>query len=372
VRVLRFLPSAVYGGPHNEVAELHERFLDRGVSQVAVVPHEPGDASVRLRRRGVDVRVTATWRPRRTRSLRFWFAAPFHVARDVWTVGRLVRAESIDVVVGSGGALQIAVGARLSGARVVWIVADTSLPTVARVLLMPLLRVLANAVLVAGESLLRYYPGARIVRARTVLYFPPVDLSRFRAMAHVPVRQPVVGTVGHLNPDKGIDILIAAASLAARHADVRFLIVATEQSTHWRFAALVRDAIDREGPTLNISLCPAVTNVEKTLREFDVFVCSSRREGAPTAVIEAQACGLPVVAANVGAMAELIEDGVTGFLVPPEDPVRIAEAVVRLVLDGELRKRQAQASAARARRLFGVEATVASFLAAFETAGACV
>jgi glycosyltransferase involved in cell wall biosynthesis len=178
--------------------------------------------------------------------------------------------------------------------------------------------------------------------------------------------------VGHLNPDKGIDILIAAASLAARRADVSFLIVATEQSTHGRFAALVRDAIKREERTMNISLRPAVTSVEKVLEEFDVFVCSSRREGAPTAVIEAQACGIPVVAANVGAMSELIEDGVTGFLVPPEDPARLADAVVRLVRDGDLRRRQARASAVRARQVFGVEATVASFFAAFEIAGACV
>jgi glycosyltransferase involved in cell wall biosynthesis len=146
--------------------------------------------------------------------------------------------------------------------------------------------------------------------------------------------------------------------------------VASEQPTHADFAAGIREDVEREGRTMSISLCPAVARVEEVLHQLDVFVCSSRREGAPTAVIEAQACGVPVVAVNVGAMAELIEHGVTGFLVPPDDPVAIADAVVRLVRDSDLRRRQAEASAARARRVFGVEATVGAFVAAFETAWA--
>src|SRR4051812_15082070 len=106
MRLLRFLPSGVYGGPHNEVAELDESFRRRGLSQVAVIPDEPGTAASRLRQRGVQVKILDTWRPRRTRSLHFWLAAPLCMARDVRTIAALVRDEGVHLVIGSGGALQ--------------------------------------------------------------------------------------------------------------------------------------------------------------------------------------------------------------------------------------------------------------------------
>jgi glycosyltransferase involved in cell wall biosynthesis len=371
MRVLRFLPSGVYGGPHNEVAELHRRFRDAGVSQIAVIPDEAGDAAIRLNQAGVEVRIMTTWRPRRTRSFRFWLAAPFRAASDVWKVKKLVETGRIDLVICSGGALQIAVGARLGGVRVVWVLADTSLPIVARALMTPLLLGLSDAVLVAGRSLLDYYPGARLLRGRVVRYFPPVDLRRFQPGFGDSANGLVVGTIGHLNPDKGIDVFVKAASLVAQEADVRFSIVAGKHATHAEYDAQVRRDIGREG-NASIALSLATKSIETVLREFDIFVCSSRREGAPTAVIEAQACGLPVVASDVGAIAELIEDGRTGFLVPAEDPGRIAEATLRLIRDPELRQSQALAAAVRARRMFGIEATAEAFLSAFEIAGAGV
>src|SRR5690349_5396624 len=111
MRVLRFLPSGVYGGPHNEVKEMNASLTARGVTQQVVIPDESGDAAGRLRAAGVNVTVRNTWRPRRTRSLSFWMGAPLRAARDVWLTRALVREGRIDVVVGSGGGIQIALGA---------------------------------------------------------------------------------------------------------------------------------------------------------------------------------------------------------------------------------------------------------------------
>jgi glycosyltransferase involved in cell wall biosynthesis len=371
MRVLRFLPSGVYGGPHNEMAELNDAFREVGVTQIAILPAEAGDAAGRLTRSGIDVRVAATWRPRRTRSLRFWLAAPFQAARDIWKVKALVEAERADLVVCSGGAVQIAVAARLGGARVVWVVADISLPAVARTLMMPILFFLSDAVLAGGRTILDHYPCARLIRRRAVQYFPPVDLGRFYVRSRISAGDELaIGTVSHLTPDKGIDVLLAAASLIAPRVNTRFLIVASEHATHRQYANLVRDFVGREAESIRISLRPPTSAVEDFLPRLDIFVCPSRREGVSTAVIEAQACGIPVVACDVGATAELVDHGETGFLVRPEDPRALAEAVVRLACDPELRRRQGKAAAARARRIFGIEATTRAFLCAFETATA--
>jgi starch synthase len=67
-----------------------------------------------------------------------------------------------------------------------------------------------------------------------------------------------------------------------------------------------------------------------------VYVQSSRFEALPLAVLEAMAAGLPVVATAVGGMADIVDDGVTGFLVPPDDPAALADALEAVLGDPAL------------------------------------
>jgi glycosyltransferase involved in cell wall biosynthesis len=70
---------------------------------------------------------------------------------------------------------------------------------------------------------------------------------------------------------------------------------------------------------------------------MSVFVALSRREGFGVAVLEASACGRPVVASDIGGLREVVVPGVTGFLVPPDSPQEAAEAIGRLVKSPALR-----------------------------------
>jgi len=96
-------------------------------------------------------------------------------------------------------------------------------------------------------------------------------------------------------------------------------------------------------------------DVPDILADSDIFVLPSRWEGLPYVVIEASMAGLPVVATRVGGIPELVEDGVTGFLVPPGNPEALSEAIQRLLDNKDLRHQMGRAGREKALREFTSE-----------------
>ena len=92
---------------------------------------------------------------------------------------------------------------------------------------------------------------------------------------------------------------------------------------------------------------------------LDILVMSSYTESFPNAILEAMAMGKPVVATNVGGIPELIEEGQTGFLVPPRDPKAIADRVLSLCRDSARRLQMGRAARARVESNFTVQAVTA-------------
>jgi glycosyltransferase involved in cell wall biosynthesis len=95
-------------------------------------------------------------------------------------------------------------------------------------------------------------------------------------------------------------------------------------------------------------------DVPDLLAGSDIFALSTLSEGMPISVLEAMAAGLPVVATAVGGIPEIVVEGETGLLVPPQDDEALAEALARLLADAELRRRMGAAGRERAERLFDV------------------
>jgi glycosyltransferase involved in cell wall biosynthesis len=114
----------------------------------------------------------------------------------------------------------------------------------------------------------------------------------------------------------------------------------------------VEEALGAPRLAERVQLLGSRDDVPGLLAASEVFVLSSRSEGFPVSIVEAMAAGLPVVASDVGGVAEAVADGETGLLVPPGDPAALAEAVGRLLGDVELRQRLGAAGRARARACF--------------------
>jgi glycosyltransferase involved in cell wall biosynthesis len=102
------------------------------------------------------------------------------------------------------------------------------------------------------------------------------------------------------------------------------------------------------------------------LSSADVFLLPSAQESFGLAALEAMACEVPVVASHVGGLPEVIEDGVSGFLHPPDDLDGMARSVVNLLIDPDLHQRVAAAAASRVRELFCVDRVVPMYEAFYE------
>ena len=107
-------------------------------------------------------------------------------------------------------------------------------------------------------------------------------------------------------------------------------------------------------------------DVPELMRAMDVFVLPSLAEGISNTILEAMACGLPVIATQVGGNAELVLPEVTGMLVPAAQPKPMAEAMWHYVNDEELRLRHGRAARERVEREFSMEAMVQRYVEVYE------
>lgn len=141
-----------------------------------------------------------------------------------------------------------------------------------------------------------------------------------------------IGTIAELHPIKGLDILIEAFEhLASDYPDCELVIMGEGQE---------RGALERmmkiEGVSGRAHLLGHVENASSYLAALDIFVLPSRSEGLAYVLLEAGVAGLPVVASEVGGIPEVIQNNVTGLLVPADNRPLLTEAMERIIGDAEL------------------------------------
>jgi glycosyltransferase involved in cell wall biosynthesis len=166
-----------------------------------------------------------------------------------------------------------------------------------------------------GVDLTRYQPDVRDPAAREQLGIPSVG--------------PVVGMIARLDAQKAPeDFVLAARQVLQRIPDATFLVVG-DGPLRGRLAELARTVCD----PARVILAGARTDIPAVLSAIDVFVLPSLWEGLPVTILEAMAMAKPVVATSIPGTVEIVQHDVTGLLVPPRDPARLAEAIVALLSD---------------------------------------
>ena len=215
-------------------------------------------------------------------------------------------------------------------------------------------------------------PGAG---ADLELIYHGLDLARFPPQGRGSLRDGRAGgdpvrllSVGRLVEKKGMDVLIEALARLPSGLAWRLDHVGVGP-----LSSAMRRLAERRGLSPRIRWHGPLTQEEvlRRYREADLFVLSSRiardgdRDGLPNVLMEAQSQGLPVLASTLSAIPELVEDGASGRLVPPDDPDALARELERLIGDPDLRARLGRAGEERLRSRFSLDAGIDRLAARF-------
>ena len=184
--------------------------------------------------------------------------------------------------------------------------------------------------------------------SRKVFVLPPALDPSFvpAASGHdeIPAGREVLLTVGRLissEPGKGVDAVIRALpEVLKRVPDVHYVVIG-EGDLKPRLQRLAQENAVQDRVLF------AGQQKDENLRRYysraDIYVMPSRQEGFGLVFLEAMACGKPVIAAGFGGAAEIVQEGRTGFLVDPDNPAQLADRLVRLLEDADLRKKMGAA-----------------------------
>lgn len=184
-----------------------------------------------------------------------------------------------------------------------------------------------------------------------------VDREAYRVALHLPPSAVLVGLVAHLVPVKGHTLLIDAAS---KCSNVHLLFAGRSNDT--AYLAQLQAQADKLSLSGRVHFLGNVTDVPSFLAYMDMIALPtlSRGEGCPVALLEAMACAKACVATDVPGSRDIIEDGISGLLVPPEDAAALARAIQHLAMDPDLRARLGAAARRRVEQHYTVEREVAA------------
>jgi glycosyltransferase involved in cell wall biosynthesis len=209
----------------------------------------------------------------------------------------------------------------------------------------------------------------RVPEERICVIRNGVDVERFRPLDRAALRQahaiegetPLVGMVAAFKRQKGhADFFRMASAVLTRFPDARFLCVGEPlrdnqqgaEDYHREMQALV-DSLGVRDRTI---FWGAREDMPEVYNLCDVIVLPSRREGTPNVLLEAMACGVPVVANDVADNRYVVPEGETGFVVPLDDVEALTDRVCRLLESPGLRERMGKAGTAWVRREFSLGA----------------
>jgi glycosyltransferase involved in cell wall biosynthesis len=341
IRVLKCILDSRFGGPHRRSFAIARQLRAEGVETVFLFGH-----------RGCLLDGIDDFEHHYLKHLQFMmrkhpvlnlFLFLVYLPLNVLRIRRLIKTRRIDVVDVDGVTNTVpALTGRLCGVPVIWCYNDHP-PAPVKRLLLPWLDWLSTRVVVQGERLRRLRTSSHPrLQAKTIILYPGIDLNRFdparsdastrqrlRRQWGIPPESPLVGVVGNVNRVKGHTYFIQAAhQVKQRIPHAKFVIVGRRIDTDPGCWEGLQSLTAELGLTDDLVFADYQEDIPGVLSTLDVFVLCSILESCPNVVLEAMAMKVPIVATDVGAVAELLGEGEAGVIVPPRNADAIANAIL--------------------------------------------
>jgi glycosyltransferase involved in cell wall biosynthesis len=219
---------------------------------------------------------------------------------------------------------------------------------------------------VAQESADRFIGFFRPLRKRVTVIPNGVDLERFhpdkitrqkiRGELQLGADEPVIGIIGRLTPSKGqMELLRAFKRVVSEFRTATLLIAgAPAFNQEYEYAELLKRAASEPGISNRVLMLGARDDVAAVMQALDLLVVNSSSEACCLVILEAMACGVPVLATRTGGTPELIEHRRDGWLVPLRDEDALATAIKKLIRQPDLRSQFAREGRKRVTARFGL------------------
>jgi len=229
-----------------------------------------------------------------------------------------------------------------------------------------------DLVLPVSRQIQQSLEKGRVLPERLKVLYSGIDMSRIpdqgngrevRRQFDIPADAVVLGTVANLFSRKGYEIMLQSLpAILTSFPDVHYVIVGSGDAAYeTRLRAMVKDLrLERR-----VHFAGFQDPVYSYLAAMDVYVHPALMEGFGIAVLEAMAMRKPVVATTTGGLPEIVQDGKTGVLVPPNEPDALAGAIVGLLQDSTRRVSMGRSGLNRVETLFTVEAMMDRLIAAY-------
>lgn len=370
IKVLNTLFDERFGGPQSRVLQVGRHLQMIGYETIIVIP-SGGVAAERLLQGGLKVHEISLVRLRQTLNPLVHLRWMLLFGSNIWSIRRILRSEQIDVVHTNGIMhLQAGLAAALEGIPVVWHLNDTNTPPLIQKVFLPIVKKISTGIVVAANAVGKHYFGDRVnlTDSRIDTLYAPVDTSKFSPTINgSAVRNefgidddiPLIGVVGNLAPIKGIHHMIEAMpKIKQQHPTAKLLIIGDKienRRSYWQ--GLIQRTHD-----LNIAddciFAGKRNDMPTCFAAMDIFVLSSVAEACPMALLEASASGLPVVAAEVGGVREIVDDRVSGLVIKPENVEHISEAVIEIINSPKKARLMGEAGVLRMQAKFSLEVCV--------------
>jgi glycosyltransferase involved in cell wall biosynthesis len=377
--------SQLYGAEQSLLELL--KGLDRNrFSAVVVLPHD-GPLRERVENLSIPVEIVPsltawlTWRNGIQRFFHNVAVIPF-ILRSIWELQHLVKQYKIDLIhTNSLVMIDGALTARFLRLPHVWHARELLLPAssfnffLGPYAVLSIAQHLADRIIATSKAVQNCFPRNKKLSQIVVVYNPvancvfqyPATKGRIRQEFGVPYNTFLIGEIGKLNPNKGYEDLVQAAAIVKQTIpNIIFAAVGGTSKSDAAFERRFKESTKILGLQDCFKLVGFRNDILEIIFALDLLVLPSHSESFGRVLIEAMAAGKPVIGTSVGGIPEIIEDGVTGLLVPPHSPEELAQAIIKILQNPEMARQMGEAGRRRAEERFSAKQYVTKIQAIYE------